>query len=90
MKVQGTDTETIYATRDVSHRGVFVVTDRPLPEDSQIEFTMSLKSASAAQGDLQVVCRGTVVRIESSDDGEVGMAATIDSYRFLHAAKANA
>ena len=90
VKVPGSDSEVVYSTRDVSHRGIFVVTDQPLPEDSQIEFTMQLKSASSPRKSLQVMCRGTVVRVESGDDDNVGMAATIDSYRFLHTNKGNA
>lgn len=88
MRVGGS--EVACSTRDISHRGIFVVTDQPLPENSQIEFTMKLKSPDSPQDGLQVVCCGTVVRVESPNGEEVGMAATIDSYRFLQPAKGNA
>jgi hypothetical protein len=90
VKVPGSESEIVYSTRDVSHRGVFMVTDQPLPENSPIQFTMKLRSPGSPQDGVQVVCSGTVVRVESPDGAAVGMAATIDSYRFLHANKANA
>lgn len=89
VKVPGSDAEIVYSTRDISHRGLFMVTDEPLPENSPIEFTMKLKSPGSPQDGVQVLCSGTVVRVDAVD-GDVGMAATIDSYRFLHEKKGNA
>lgn len=82
--------EVLYSTRDISHRGIFVLTDHPLPENSPIQFTMKLKSAGAPEEGIQVLCSGTVVRVEAPEGANIGMAATIDSYRFLHTKKANA
>jgi hypothetical protein len=90
IKMRGSDSKAFYSTRDVSHRGVFVVTDHPLPEDSPIEFTMNLKSGGAMQPDVRVVCKGTVVRVEHGDGDNAGIAVTIDSYRFLHATRGTA
>lgn len=90
VNVRVGDSEMVCSTRDISHRGVFVVTDQPLPEHSPIEFTMKLRSPDSPQDGLQVVCCGTVVRVESPNGEEVGMAATIDSYRFLQSPKGNA
>ena len=90
VRMPGKDAEAVYSTRDVSHRGVFVYTNEPLPEDSPIEFTMKLSAPGSPEEGVQVHCSGTVVRVEAPVGGEVGMAATIDSYRFLHSKKAHA
>jgi hypothetical protein len=90
VKVQGSESEIVYSTRDVSHRGIFLLTEDPLPENSSIVFTMKLKSPGSPQDGVQVMCSGTIVRVEAPNGGDAGMAATIDSYRFLHANKANA
>jgi hypothetical protein len=90
MKIPGTESEIVYSTRDVSHRGIFVYTKVPLPEHTPIEFTMKLKAPGSPQEGVQVQCSGTVVRVEAPVGGEIGMAATIDSYRFLQSKKAEA
>jgi PilZ domain len=90
VKLPGSNSEIVYATRDVSHRGVFMLTNQPLPENSPIEFTMKLNAPGSPQDGVQVLCSGTVVRVEAPVDGDIGMAATIDSYRFLHDKKGNA
>ena len=84
------DQEVAVSTRDISHRGIFLYTDRPLPENSPIEFTMQLKAEGAPREGVRVLCSGTVVRVESHAHDSMGMAATIDSYRFLHDRKGNA
>lgn len=90
MKRPGSEQGTVCATRDVSSRGVFLLTDQALPENSPVEFTMRLRSPGAPLEGIQVVCSGTVVRVESPDDGNAGVAATIDSYRFLHQTRGKA
>lgn len=90
IKLPGSTSAGVYSTRDVSHRGIFVVTDQPLAEDSPVEFTMSLKSAGAVNTPVQVVCKGTVVRVEAGEGANAGVAVTIDTYRFLHTNKGTA
>jgi hypothetical protein len=90
VKIPGSDSEVVYSTRDVSHRGIFVYTNEPLPPDSPIEFTMKLNAPGSPEEGVHVLCCGTVVRVEAPVGGDVGMAATIDSYRFLHSKKAHA
>lgn len=87
MKVAHDDAATIHATRDVSYKGVFFYSERPLPENAPIRFTMKLKSAE--QEELKVVCTGTVVRVEWMGESN-GVAATIDSYKFMRQAPAKA
>lgn len=83
LKLPNTDQEIVCSTRDISHRGVFVYTDRPLPQHSRIQFIVNLKSSLIAEEGVQVLCNGTVVRVELSEEQCIGMAATIDSCRIL-------
>lgn len=89
VKTSHSDEEVACSSRDVSRSGIFLVTDQTLPENSPIEFTMKLRTPGAPEAGVQVLCSGTVVRVVAPSDDSVGMAVTIDSYRFLHA-KANA
>ena len=81
MSEPGRELPAVYTARDVSANGVFVLTERPLPKDSSIRFTMTLKGVGAPEDGVDILCSGTVVRIES-EEGQTGMAATISSYRF--------
>lgn len=85
-----TDPAILHATRDISHRGVFVYTDHPLPASSPVEFTMKLKADADGEDEIRIACSGTVVRVEALGEQDAGMAATIDSYRLLHRKAANA
>ena len=78
------------STRDVSRGGIFLYTENPLPENSSIRFTMRLKTTGSPEEGVEVMCSGTVVRVESLHGGDAGMAATIDSYRFLQQKAAHA
>ena len=84
------DQEIAAYARDISHRGIFLYTENPLPENSPIEFTLQLKAEGAPEEGVRVLCSGTVVRVESHSNDSMGMAATIDSYRFLQSKKGNA
>ncbi len=84
MKTAGSDREVVHSTRDVSHRGVFVYTDHPLPEASPVQFVLKLKTVDGPEEGIRILCSGTVVRVEQPVSGRHGMAATIDSYRFLY------
>ena len=83
------DPAVVHATRDISNRGVFVCTAHPLPPNSPVEFTMKLK-AHGDDDEIRIACHGTVVRVETLDERNAGMAATIDGYRFLHSKPASA
>ena len=84
IEIPGSNQAIACSTRDVSHQGIFLYTDHPLPENAPIRFTMKLKATNAPKGEVKVLCCGTVVRIESSEAGDIGMAATIDSYQFMY------
>lgn len=78
-----------YATRDISNRGIFLSTDRPLPQNSPIEFTIKLDAGGSGK-EIRIVCAGTVVRVEAVSGRSTGMATLINSYRLLSGSQANA
>jgi len=68
--------------RDVSRRGIFIY----LPVEvsgSKIEFAFELPADADAEQPAQVRCKATVVRVEASGEAGVGVAAKINSYRFV-------
>ncbi len=69
-------------TRDVSASGVFVYLPSAMQEGDQIEFNITLPQELTMTGAIQVTCKGRIVRVTQADNGQVGVAATIDSYVF--------
>jgi hypothetical protein len=82
VKVQGFDTVAI--TRDVSAKGVYILTDHDgFTSDTPIEFTLTLPPEITMTQAIRVNCSGKVVRVERDPIGKFGVAALIDHYRFL-------
>jgi hypothetical protein len=73
-------------TRDVSYRGLYFLADTPFEIGSEIEFVLSLPQKVSQDGDVDIRCRGQVVRVESTSNGAVGIAAKIERYEFMPAA----
>ena len=73
-------------TRDVSYRGLYFLSDARFDVGSPIEFVITLPEQITQSGDVKIHCHGQVVRVESSDNGNMGVAAKIERYEFLHAA----
>jgi hypothetical protein len=69
-------------TRDVSSRGVCFYSDAPLQPGAQIEFTLTLPSEITMTADIQVRCRGKVVRLDEGPNGKMTVAAQIEHYQF--------
>jgi hypothetical protein len=74
-------------TRDVSYRGLYFLANSRLDVGSEIEFVLTLPEQVTESGDVNIRCRGSVVRVESSGD-HMGVAAKIERYEFLPAAAA--
>jgi hypothetical protein len=70
-------------TKDVSARGVFIFLDSELSEDSPLEFTLTLPPEITMTRSVRVHCSGKVVRIAREGEGPIGIAAQIDSYKFV-------
>jgi hypothetical protein len=74
-------------TRDVSYRGLYFLADSRLDVGSEIEFVLTLPEQVTQSGDVNIRCRGSVVRVETTGD-RMGVAAKINRYEFLSAAAA--
>jgi hypothetical protein len=74
-------------TRDVSYRGLYFLADSRLDVGSEIEFVLTLPEQVTQSGDVNIRCRGSVVRVETTGE-RMGVAAKINRYEFLSAAAA--
>jgi PilZ domain len=69
-------------TDNISANGVLFHHDVDMPIGSTIDFTISLPAeVLGAEADVQVECRGRVVR-SGEEDGRRGVGVVIDEYRF--------
>ena len=71
-------------TRDVGFRGLYFVTQSEYEIGSEIEFILTLPKEVTQAGDVNIRCRGRVLRVEPSDESH-GVAARIERYEFLPA-----
>jgi len=72
-------------TRDVSYRGLYFITETKFDVGSQIEFVLTLPQKVSSAGEVDIRCRGQIVRVEASTNGRVGVAAKIERYEFVTA-----
>lgn len=83
-------------TQDLSSRGVFLYTDAPLKEGSEIELTLRMPSEITLGESMRVRCRGRVLRVVKSGTTlaqstsgrdlagpRLGVAVRFDSYEYL-------
>ena len=73
-------------TRDVSYRGLYFLAEAKFEVGSEIEFIITLPQRATQSIDVNIHCRGLVVRTELDGNGRNGIAAKIERYEFLHAA----
>ena len=67
---------------NISANGVLFHCDVDVPLGSTVDFTISLPAeVVGADADVQVECRGRVVR-SNEEDGRRGVGVVIDEYRF--------
>jgi c-di-GMP-binding flagellar brake protein YcgR len=72
-------------TRDVSYQGLYFLAEEPFEVGTEIEFVITLPQQVAQTGDVDIRCRGQIVRVESTSNGRLGVAAQIERYEFLPA-----
>jgi hypothetical protein len=70
-------------TRDVSYRGLYFLSDGRFESGSEIDFILTLPQQMISAGDVNIRCHGKVVRVESTNNGKVGIAARIERYEFV-------
>jgi hypothetical protein len=73
-------------TRDVSYQGLYFMAEASFEVGHEIEFVLTLPQQVSQNGDVDIRCRGQIVRVEAASHGQVGVAAKIDRYEFLPAA----
>jgi hypothetical protein len=73
-------------TRDVSYQGLYFLAEAEFEVGTEIEFVLTLPKQMAETGEVDIRCRGQIVRVESATNGHVGVAAKIERYEFLPAA----
>ena len=72
-------------TRDVSYRGLYFLSETKFDVGSQIEFVLTLPQKVSSSGEVDIRCRGQVVRVDAGSNGRMGVAAKIERYEFLPA-----
>jgi PilZ domain len=72
-------------TRDVSYQGLYFLAETQFDVGSEIEFVITLPHQVAQTGDVDIRCRGQIVRVEPASEGLLGVAARIERYEFLPA-----
>ena len=73
-------------TRDVSTRGVYLLLDRSVTENSEFDLTMTLPTEDTRGAGVFVRAVGTVVRVEEwTEEGSrrVGVGAVIRRYEII-------
>src|SRR5215469_9769416 len=70
-------------TRDVSYRGLYFLSEAKFESGSEIDFILTLPEQMISAGDVNIRCHGQVVRVESTDNGRMGIAAKIERYEFV-------
>jgi len=73
-------------TRDVSYQGLYFLAEEPFEVGTEIEFVITLPQQVAQTSDVEIRCRGQIVRVEAASDGRLGVAAKIERYEFVPAA----
>jgi len=70
-------------TENISANGVLFRMESDVPVGSAVDFTISLPAnVLGGEADVQVDCRGRVVRSFEEDGGRRGVGVVIDEYRF--------
>jgi hypothetical protein len=72
-------------TRDVSYRGLYFLANANFEVGTEIEFVITLPQQVTQSGDVNIRCLGSIVRIEPTENGRVGIAAKIARYEFMPA-----
>ena len=81
------DSEVQTSTRDVSYRGLYFLTETSFESGRAIEFVITLPE-DVTGGDVKIRCQGEIVRVETAEDGRLGVAAKIEHYEFVSTASA--
>jgi len=70
--------ELLANTRDVSYRGLYFLSETKFEVGSPIEFVLTLPQKVPSSGEVDIHCRGQVVRVEAGNAGVLPAPAAVD------------
>lgn len=73
-------------TRDLSYQGLYFLVEADFQVGSEIDFVITLPQQVTQSGDVNIRCQGRIVRVETTENGRMGIAAKIARYEFIPAA----
>ena len=73
-------------TRDLSYQGLYFLAEADFQVGSEIDFVITLPQQVTQTGDVNIRCQGRIVRVETTENGRMGIAAKIARYEFIPAA----
>ncbi len=75
--------EWVTETRNVSARGLFFYSNRPLTEGARLEVTLTFPPPITFTESVRIRFTARVVRVEAESQENIGVAAMIEEYEFL-------
>ena len=73
-------------TRDLSYQGLYFLAEAEFQVGNEIDFVITLPQQVTQSGDVNIRCQGKIVRVETTENGRMGIAAKIARYEFIPAA----
>jgi PilZ domain-containing protein len=73
-------------TRDLSYQGLYFLAEADFQVGNDIDFVITLPQQVTQSGDVNIRCQGKIVRVETTENGRIGIAAKIARYEFIPAA----
>jgi hypothetical protein len=77
-------------TQDVSARGIFLYSERPIAEGTRLELTLTLPAEVTLTESMRVRCCGRVLRSSPSAGERHGIAVYLESYEYLPESESSA
>jgi hypothetical protein len=75
--------EILTESKDVNSHGVYFLVPQSLESGSRLEIMLTLPSEITHGEPVRIRCETRIQRTESKGEGQVGVAAKIERYRFL-------
>jgi len=73
-------------TRDLSYQGLYFLAEADFQVGNEIDFVITLPQQVTQSGEVNIRCQGKIVRVETTENGRMGIAAKIARYEFIPAA----
>jgi hypothetical protein len=83
VRSAGISREASAQTRDISRNGIFLYTDSPMAEGSELELVLILPAELTFGENCWVCCHAQVLRVEEEGGKQFGVAARIERMDIL-------